>query len=85
MVFCPSLCSKLKLLILKGDDKNLLGIDSRVIVETESTSQMQELTMTRGFQSSVSSYLNFGIGNDDKIKKITVIWNNGNQQILDNV
>ena len=70
---------------LKGDDKNLLGIDSRVIVETESTSQMQELTMTRGFQSSVSSYLNFGIGNDDKIKKITVIWNNGNQQILDNV
>ncbi|MDA0330918.1 MAG: VCBS repeat-containing protein [Bacteroidetes bacterium] len=70
---------------LKGDDKNLLGIDSRVIVETESTSQMQELTMTRGFQSSVSSYLNFGIGNDDKIKKITVIWNNRNQQILDNV
>ena len=46
---------------------------------------MQELTMTRGFQSSVSSNLNFGIGNDDKIKKITVIWNNGNQQVLDNV
>ena len=46
---------------------------------------MQELTISRGFQSSVSTYLNFGIGNDDKIKKITVIWNNGNQLSLDNV
>jgi hypothetical protein len=70
---------------LKGDDKNILGIDSRVLVETESTSQMQELTMTRGFQSSVSSYLNFGIGTDDEIKKITVIWSNGNQETLENV
>jgi len=70
---------------LKGDDKNILGIDSRVLVETESTSQMQELTMTRGFQSSVSSYLNFGIGTDDEIKKITVIWSNGNQETIENV
>ena len=70
---------------LKGSDKNILGIDSRVLVETESSSQMQELTMTRGFQSSVSSYLNFGIGNDDEIKKITVIWSNGNQETIENV
>ena len=36
---------------LKGDNNNKLGIDSRVIVETGSTNQMQELTMSRGFQS----------------------------------
>ena len=70
---------------LKGDEKNILGIDSRVLVETESSSQMQELTMTRGFQSSVSPYLNFGIGNDDKIKQITVIWSNGNKETIENV
>ena len=70
---------------LKGDNNNKLGIDSRVIVETGSTSQMQELTMSRGFQSSVPSYLNFGLGYDDEIKKITVIWNNGNQEVLSDV
>ena len=46
---------------------------------------MQELTMSRGFQSSVPSYLNFGLGSDDEIKKITVIWNNGNQEVLSDV
>ena len=70
---------------LKGDNNNKLGIDSRVIVETGSTNQMQELTMSRGFQSSVPSYLNFGLGSDDEIKKITVIWNNGNQEVLSDV
>ena len=67
---------------LKGDAGNVFGIDSRVYVETENSSQMQELTMTRGFQSSVSPYLNFGLGNDDLIKSIKVVWSNGNSEEL---
>ncbi len=43
---------------------------------------MQELTMSRGFQSSVSPYLNFGIGNDEIIKSIKVVWSNGNSEEL---
>ena len=44
---------------LKGSDQNPLGIDSRVFVKTSDNNQMQELTLSRGFQSSVSTYLNF--------------------------
>ena len=46
---------------LKGSDQNPIGIDSRVIVKTSDNNQMQELTLSRGFQSSVSTYLNFGL------------------------
>ena len=70
---------------LKGSEENVFGIDSRVYVETENSSQMQELTMTRGFQSSVSPYLNFGLGKDQIIKSLKVVWSNGNIQRLDNI
>ena len=70
---------------LKGDKENTFGIDSRVYVETENTSQMQELTMTRGFQSSVSPYLNFGLGDDEIIKSVKVVWSNGDSQELNNI
>ena len=39
---------------LKGDGGNIFGVESRVYIETENSTQMQELTMSRGFQSSVS-------------------------------
>ena len=70
---------------LKGNGENIFGIDSRVYVETENSSQMQELTMSRGFQSSVSPYLNFGIGNDEMIKSIKVVWSNGNSEELKDI
>ena len=70
---------------LKGNGENIFGIDSRVYIETENSSQMQELTMSRGFQSSVSPYLNFGIGNDEIIKSIRVVWSNGNSEELKNI
>jgi len=70
---------------LKGSKENIYGIDSRVYIETENSSQMQELTMTRGFQSSVSPYLNFGLGGDKKIKSLKVVWSNGNEEILKDI
>jgi len=70
---------------LKGNVENIFGIDSRVYLETENSSQMQELTLSRGFQSSVSPYLNFGIGNDEIIKSIKVVWSNGNSEELKDI
>ena len=70
---------------LKGSKENVFGIDSRVYIETENSSQMQELTMTRGFQSSVSPYLNFGLGNDNIISSAKVVWSNGNTQEIKDV
>jgi hypothetical protein len=70
---------------LKGSDQNPIGIDSRVIVKTSDNNQMQELTLSRGFQSSVSTYLNFGVGNEEIIESVKVLWPNGKTEQLNNV
>ena len=46
---------------------------------------MQELTLTRGFQSSVSPTLNFGLGKNDEIDQVKVIWPNGQEEIINNI
>ena len=46
---------------------------------------MQELTLSRGFQSSVSTYLNFGVGNEEIIESVKVLWPDGKTEQLNNV
>ena len=70
---------------LKGSDQNPIGIDSRVFVKTSDNNQMQELTLSRGFQSSVSTYLNFGVGNEEIIESVKVLWPDGKTEQLNNV
>ncbi len=64
----------------KGPQNNLFGIGSRVILKTETDTQIQELYATRGFQSSVGTTLHFGLGSVKTIKSIEVIWPNGKTQ-----
>ena len=73
---------KIKLI---GDLLNPNGIGSRVFVNSGELSQMQELTLTRGFQSSVSPTLNFGLGKNDEIDQVKVIWPNGQEEIINNI
>ena len=70
---------------LIGSSLNPDGIGSRVYVETTNNSQMQELTLSRGFQSSVSTYLNFGIGNENIVKSVKVVWPDGNFEVFEKV
>jgi hypothetical protein len=39
----------------------------------------------RGFESTVDSRLNFGLGKTDKIDSVVVVWNDGRQQIIKDV
>ena len=61
----------------KGSDKNKFGLGTRAYVKTNGAEQMQELTLTRGFQSSVAPEMNFGIGKVDTIEAIKVVWPDG--------
>ena len=70
---------------LKGDAKNPLAIGSKVKVFTDSTKQYQELYLSRGYQSSVSPVLNFGVGEEQQISKIEVVWNTGKVSVLEKV
>ena len=59
---------------LAGDKKNVFGLDAKVIVTTDNGEQMQEMCPARGYQSSVDYTLSFGLGKQQKVKEIKVLW-----------
>lgn len=69
----------------EGIQKNIFGLGNRVYVSTGEDIQMQELTLTRGFQSSVAPELHFGIGTAENIDKIKIVWPDGKFQELNDV
>ena len=68
-----------------GPENNKSGIGTRVELTENDNLQVQENYVTRGFQSSVTNQLNFGLGSRDKIDRIKITWNDGKSQILNNV
>lgn len=70
---------------LKGQSKNQFGLGTKVTVKSGDVSQIQELTLSRGFQSSVAPQLHFGMGKADTIDEINIIWPDGNTQTINNV
>ncbi|MDN5200297.1 VCBS repeat-containing protein [Fulvivirgaceae bacterium BMA10] len=70
---------------LKGKGKNTKGIGAKVILKTKGTSQYQEQMPARGFQSSVSQSLVFGLGKTTNIDSLIVIWPDSSTQKLSNV
>ncbi|MFD2587351.1 VCBS repeat-containing protein [Croceitalea marina] len=67
---------------LKGNATNPLGIGTKVFLETDNSSQVQELTLTRGYQSSVEPIIHFGVNSASSIKEVKVQWPNGFQETL---
>ncbi|PHQ29224.1 VCBS repeat-containing protein [Leeuwenhoekiella nanhaiensis] len=62
---------------LKGPGKNTTALGATVRIYTDSLQQEQQVYLSRGFQSSVSPRLIFGLGTAEKINKIEVIWGDG--------
>ncbi len=69
---------------LKGSDLNPFGIGARVFVKSNDLNQMQEMTLSRGFQSSVSPEFHFGLSDNTSIDLISIEWPNGNYYELAN-
>lgn len=69
----------------KGNTKNTFGLGNRVYLKNKQSTQMQELTLSRGFQSSVAPELHFGLGKEKVIEEVKVVWNSGKVQKLFNV
>ncbi|ARV14671.1 VCBS repeat-containing protein [Polaribacter sp. SA4-12] len=70
---------------LNGSSKNKFGLGTRIYAFTADKKQMQELTLTRGYQSSVAPEIHFGLNKNEKIDSLKIIWQNGNIQVLKNV
>ena len=70
---------------LNGSEMNTHGIGSKVTIYYNKKKQTLEQMPTKGYLSTVSSILNFGLGNESKIDSLIVQWNNGKRQRLDNL
>ena len=69
----------------EGDENNMEGIGSQVIVYTSDRNHYAENYTSRGYLSSVPARLHFGLGQVEKIDSVAVMWSDGAQQTLKNV
>jgi len=69
----------------EGKLDNKFGLGNRVYVKTGGENQFQEMTLSRGFQSSVAPELHFGLGQFKKIDELKVVWFDGKEEILKDV
>jgi hypothetical protein len=62
---------------LKGSRENPLAIGAKVFVKDNDRTQLQELFLTRGFESSVTKKLHFGLGKSTSVDELVVVWPDG--------
>ena len=70
---------------LTGPQKNILGIGAVITVFSDGLQQTKQQFVSRGFQSSVSNKLHFGLGENTKIDSVLVDWKNGKSQKITNI
>ena len=69
----------------KGPPGNSLGIGTKVTITTAMGIQVKEHYLSRGFQSGVAPGLIFGLGKQETIENVTVVWPDGKQEVLTDV
>ena len=70
---------------LDGPDKNPAGFGSKVNVILNDGTQVWEHTVFRGYLSSYSQKIHFGLGAEHTVQQMEVIWPDGSVSILRNV
>ncbi len=70
---------------LKGQGKNPYALGAKVTLKYRDQLQYQELTLTRGFQSSVDHVLHFGLGDQPSVDEILVEWPDGKTTTMTDV
>ncbi|MHA7056377.1 VCBS repeat-containing protein [Aquimarina sp. M1] len=70
---------------LKGSAKNRNAIGAKVTIFTNNGLQTSEVYATRGYLSSVSSIVHFGLGNGSDIDSISVQWPDGGSSTHKNI
>lgn len=67
---------------LNGPEKNPLGLGAKVKITIAGEIQVQELTLTRGFQSSVAPILTFGLGQATMVDELVVTWPGSKTEVM---
>lgn len=67
---------------LKGEGSNTQGIGAEISLYTGNNTQHLEQVTSRGYLSTVSPVLHFGLGDASEIDSLQIRWNNGKRQTL---
>ena len=70
---------------LKGDSLNTQGFGTKVFIHNNGDVQTQEQNPARGYFSSVDQQLLFGLGKDEQVDSVIVVWPDNKKQILKNI
>jgi hypothetical protein len=70
---------------LRGTSSNTFAIGSSVSVFSDGIQYYLEVNPYRGFQSTVESRLNFGLGSKTKIDSVRIKWTDGNYTLLNGI
>lgn len=70
---------------LKGTESNKLGYGTKVIAKVGEEEQYFECTGIRGFQSSSDPNINIGLGKNNTVGELQIIWPSGKMQTLSNI
>ena len=70
---------------LEGADKNTSGLGSKIYIYTGNGVQYMEQMPSRGYQSCVSKYLNFGLNDIKVVDSVKVLWPRGIVSIIKNI
>ncbi len=65
---------------LRGARSNRFGVGATVRIETATGIQVRQLVLARGVVSSSEPVMHFGLGDDTRIKRLTVSWPSGQTQ-----
>jgi len=67
---------------LHGTASNRLGVGATVRVESALGTQVRQLVLARGYLSSSEPMLHFGLGPDTVVRRMTVAWPSGKEQVF---
>ncbi|TLV03358.1 VCBS repeat-containing protein [Dyadobacter luticola] len=68
---------------LNGPEKNKFGLGATVsLFLKDSTVQVRQMIPSRGFLSSMSGNLHFGLGKNSGVTKLEIVWPDGKQQVI---
>lgn len=70
---------------LEGGSKNTQGIGAKVSIYHNGNQQFLEQMPSRGYESTVSPVLHFGLGKSASVDSIQVVWLSGKKQLLTQV
>ena len=70
---------------LVGSQRNRDGIGAKVTVSTADMTQMREVKSGSSYASGSDTRLLFGLGENERVEKIIIVWQGGTTQVLKNV